>query len=63
MTRDEIKARLAMLGLTLPQEDLEPLGGMVAEIERAALSVRQHLEMTDEMGVIFATDRLAGAGS
>ena len=63
MTVDELQARLAVLGLKLPESDHAPLLGMVTEIERAALSVRQNLEMTDEMGMIFPTDRLAGGAS
>jgi hypothetical protein len=63
MTVDELKARLAVLGLKLPESDHTPLLGMATEIERAALSVRQHLEMTDEMGIIFPTDRMAGGAS
>jgi hypothetical protein len=63
MTVDELKARLAVLGLKLPESDHTPLLGMATEIERAALSVRQHHEMTDEMGIIFPTDRMAGGAS
>lgn len=61
MTLDELQARLAHLGLKLPESDLKPLSGMVGEIERAAAQVRQGLEMSDEMGVIFPTDRLGAA--
>lgn len=61
MTLDELQARLATLGLKLPETDHKPLLDMVGEIERASLQVRQNLEMSDEMGVIFATDRLPGA--
>ena len=60
MSLDELKARLATLGLSLPENDLKPLLDMVGEIERAAAQVRQGLQMTDEMGAIFDTDRLAG---
>lgn len=63
MTVDELQTRLATLGLKLPESDHEPLLGMVGEIERAALQVRQGLEMSDEMAVIFATDRLTGGAS
>lgn len=63
MTLDELQAHLANLGLGLPETDLKPLLDMVGEIERAALQVREGLEMTSEMGVIFPTDRLAGDAS
>jgi hypothetical protein len=63
MTLDELQARLATLGLKLPETDNKPLLDMVTEIERAAVQVRQGLEMSDEMGVIFQTDRLAGGAS
>ena len=63
MTIDELQARLAVLGLKLPESDHAPLLGMATEIERAAVSVREHLEMTDEMGTVFVTDRLAGGAS
>ena len=61
MTLDDLQARLASLGLNLPESDLKPLSDMVGEIERAAAQVRQGLEMSDEMGVVFLTDRLGGA--
>ena len=61
MTLDDLQARLATLGLKLPESDLKPLADMVGEIERAAAQVRQGLEMSDEMGVVFVTDRLGGA--
>jgi hypothetical protein len=60
MTLDELQARLTSLGLNPPESDHKPLLDMVGEIERAAAQVRQGLEIPDEMGVIFATDRLAG---
>ena len=60
MTLDELKSRLAASGLRLPETDMKPLLDMVAEIERASLQVREGLAMADEMGVIFATDRLVG---
>ena len=63
MTLDELQARLSTLGLDLPESDHKPLLDMVGEIERAALQVRQGLEMSDEMGVIFPTDRLVGGAS
>jgi hypothetical protein len=63
MTLDELKARLTTLGLNLPETDLKPLSDMVGEIERASSQVRHGLEMSDEMGVIFATDRLTGGAS
>lgn len=63
MTLDEIKARLAEQGLGLPESDLKPLSAMVGEIERAAAQVRQGLQMSDEMGVIFPADRLGGDAS
>jgi hypothetical protein len=63
MTIDELQARLVTLGLKLPETDHKPLLGMVDEIERAALQVRQNLEMTSEMGMIFPTDRLVGGAS
>jgi hypothetical protein len=63
MTLEELQARLTTIGLNLPETDLKPLSDMVAEIERAATTVRQNLQIADEMGVIFATDRLTGAAS
>ncbi|MDQ8727868.1 hypothetical protein [Bradyrhizobium sp. LHD-71] len=63
MTVEELQAQLAALGLRLPESDHQPLLGMIAEIERAAAQVRHGLEMSDEMGVIFATDRLNGGAS
>ncbi len=63
MTLDELQARLASLGLKLPESDHKPLLEMVGEIERAAATVREGLAMSDEMGVIFATDRLAGGNA
>jgi hypothetical protein len=63
MTPDDLKARLATLGLDLPETDHKPLLDMVAEIERASATVRQNLQKSDEMGVIFATDRLVGGAS
>jgi hypothetical protein len=63
MTLDDLKARLTALGLNLPESDHKPLLDMATEIERAAATVRQGLQMSDEMGVIFATDRLPGGAS
>jgi hypothetical protein len=63
MTHDELQAQLAALGLNLPENDKKPLLDMVGEIERAALRVREGLAMSDEMGVIFPTDRLSGGAS
>lgn len=63
MTLEELQAHLTAVGLSLPETDLKPLLGMVGEIERAATQVRQGLEMSDEMGVIFPTDRLRGDAS
>lgn len=63
MTLEELQNRLAAQGLTLPESDHEPLLHMVGEIERAATTVRQNLTMSDEMGVIFATDRMTGGTS
>jgi hypothetical protein len=63
MTLDELQARLTSLGLKLPESDHKPLLDMVGEIERAALSVREGLTMADEMGVVFATDRLTGGAA
>ena len=63
MTLDELQARLATLGLKLPESDHKPLLDMVGEIERASATVREGLAMTDEMGVIFATDRLPGGAA
>lgn len=63
MTLEELQNRLATLGLALPESDHKPLLDMVGEIERAASTVRQNLAMSDEMGVVFATDRLTGGAS
>ncbi len=63
MTLDELQLQLAALGLKLPETDAKPLLDMVGEIERAARQVREGLAMSDEMGVIFPTDRLAGGAS
>lgn len=63
MTLEELQAHLSAVGLNLPETDLKPLAGMVGEIEAAAARVRQGLEMPDEMGVIFQTDRLKGDAS
>ncbi len=60
MTLDELQVQLAALGLNLPEADAKPLLDMVGEIERASRQVREGLAMSDEMGVIFPTDRLAG---
>jgi hypothetical protein len=63
MTLDELQARLTTLGLNLPDSDHKPLLDMVGEIERAAASVREGLAMADEMGVVFAADRLTGGAA
>lgn len=63
MTLDELQAKLAALGLKLPESDHKPLLDMVGEIERASASVREGLAMADEMAVVFATDRLTGGAA
>ena len=63
MTLDEMQARLTSLGLKLPESDHKPLLDMAAEIERAAATVCEGLAMSDEMAVVFATDRLPGGAA
>ena len=63
MTLEEMQARLTSIGLKLSESDHEPLLAMVGEIERAAATVREGLAMTDEMAVVFATDRLPGGAA
>jgi hypothetical protein len=60
MTLEDMQARLISLGLKLPESDHKPLLDMVGEIERAAAAVRVGLVMSDEMAVVFVTDRLPG---
>ena len=60
MTLEDMQARLTSLGLKLPESDHKPLLDMVGEIERAAAAVRVGLVMSDEMAVVFVTDRLPG---
>ncbi|WP_152539759.1 hypothetical protein [Afipia sp. P52-10] len=63
MTMDEFETRLASLGVTLPEADRKPLLDMVAEIERAAAQVREGLTLSDEMAMIYPTDRLVGGAA
>lgn len=63
MTMDEFEARLTAFGLSLPEADKKPLLDMVAEIERAAAQVREGLALSDEMAMIYPTDRLTGGAA
>lgn len=63
MTMDEFEARLKAFGISLPEADKKPLLDMVAEIERAATQVREGLALSDEMAMIYPTDRLTGGAA
>lgn len=63
MTMDEFEARLKAFGISLPDADKQPLLDMVAEIERAAAQVREGLALSDEMAMIYPTDRLTGGAA
>ena len=63
MTMDEFEARLNAFGISLPEADKQPLLDMVAEIERAAAQVREGLALSDEMAMIYPTDRLTGGAA
>lgn len=63
MTMDEFESRLKAFGISLPDADKKPLLDMVAEIERAATQVREGLTLSDEMAMIYPTDRLTGGAA